>query len=56
MEAEAYRKEADAAFSELRLEVDTTESMEREDAATDHAGAPFAGTPFAGFAWGRNGP
>jgi hypothetical protein len=55
MEAEAYRKEADAAFSELRLEVDTTENMEREDAATDHAGAPFAGTPLAGIDWGRNG-
>jgi hypothetical protein len=55
MEAEAYRKEADAAFAELRLEIDASENLEREDAETNHAGTPFAGTPLAGIDWGRNG-
>ena len=54
-EAAAYKAEADAAFSEIRLEVDTTENLERDNADTNNAGAPFAGTPFAGVDFGRNG-
>lgn len=54
-EAEAYQREADAAFAELRLEYDAVENMERDNAETNHGSVPFAGTPLAGIQWGRNG-
>lgn len=54
-EAEAYAKEAAAAFAALRLEYDATENMEREDAETNYGSTAFAGTPLAGLVdRGRN--
>jgi hypothetical protein len=53
-EAEAYRREAKAAFGELRIEYDAGQTMARDGAETNNAGVTST-SPAGEYDWGRNG-